>query len=50
MQVRATKRGFFGHLRESGATFEVPESQFSSNWMEVVEEPKKKRTKEAQED
>lgn len=39
MQVIATKKGYFGKLREPGATFDVPEGEKAS-WFEPVEKPK----------
>lgn len=39
MQVIATKKGYFGKLREPGATFDVPDKSMAS-WFEPVEKPK----------
>lgn len=36
MQVIATKKGYFGKLREPGATFDVPDKSTAS-WFEPVE-------------
>lgn len=47
MRVRAIAKGFFGHLREVGAEFEVPDGAKAS-WFEpvdgevVVEKPAKR--------
>jgi hypothetical protein len=37
MKVRATKRGLFGHIREIGDEFEVPEGTKGS-WFEPVDD------------
>jgi hypothetical protein len=39
MKVRATKRGFYGALREVGSVFEIEPADRGS-WMEVVDVPK----------
>jgi hypothetical protein len=39
MEVIATKKGYFGKLREPGATFDVPDKSTAS-WFEPVEKPK----------
>lgn len=41
MQVKATKRGFYGYLRDEGDVFEIASADdFSKSWMEAVEQPK----------
>jgi len=42
MKVRATKRGFYGVLREVGSVFEIEPADRGS-WMEVIDAPKPKR-------
>lgn len=38
LKVRATKRGFYKHLREVGTTFKVPRRNYKRNWMEILAE------------
>jgi len=44
MKVRATKQGFIGGKRQRiGDEFECTQAQFSSNWMEKINKPGKKK-------
>lgn len=45
MKVKATRLGFYGNSRiKEGVTFEIKsEQEFSKNWMEYIDKPKKKK-------
>lgn len=43
MQVRATRPGVYGSLREQGAVFDIVDDAHLGSWMEPVEEADRKR-------
>ena len=36
MKVRATKRGYYGYLRDDGDVFEIESEDHLGSWMKIV--------------